>query len=154
MRFFTSLYIIPLQDLNFPSMSPIKGRFYLRQTVNGNLSGEYSNDDSLHSMPECCCNKTAGASNCQPATFVGRYRSTWIEDPNYMTVSADLEIDLKPKASQIFDLKWIDPVSSKTLFRGQAMLAEGGILVGNYWEGRCQSPFLTLRTSEPAQASP
>ena len=97
------------------------GRFYLKKTNNGNLLGEFSNNESnkifsesADSVDESCC-------------FIGDYNSTWQEDGLYHF--AKLTIAFRPETNKkIFTLKWVE--GSKT-FIGEGMLCDN-ILIGDY----------------------
>lgn len=115
-------------------MSKLHGRFYFKLTSNGNLLGEYSNNDQncLRSLTESA-RRLAFESKDQG--FVGNYISAWYEDIDHQAVSADLVISLKPRCENIFLVRWTpregEETSIKCIFFGEAMIGEG-MLVGNY----------------------
>lgn len=99
-------------------MSKIIGRFYFKQTTNGNLLGEFSNNGTKRNYTE-----SADLLSKKEIDFVGEYNTTWYEDE---ACSAKLVIKLKHE--NIFTLKW----SGKSNFDGEGMLCDN-ILIGNYW---------------------
>ena len=99
----------------------IIGRFYFKQTSNGNLIGEFSNDHSTGISTE-----SSELFGCKSDGFVGKYYSTWQEDR--VACFADLEIAHKHNTNnKIFTLKW----TGKSGFVGEGMLCDN-ILIGNY----------------------
>jgi hypothetical protein len=102
-------------------MATITGRFYFKQTSNGNLIGEFSNDKSTGISTE-----SADLLGCNNIGFLGTYNSTWRE--NRTPSFADLEITHKPNTNnKIFTLKW----RGKSNFDGEGMLCDN-ILIGDY----------------------
>ena len=114
-------------------MPKITGRFYFKQTTNGNLLGEWSNHDSTASQPTSTESADFDFSLGSPKArgpFVGRYHSTWQE--NGEAVFATLTIDPKLPIPNIFTLTWHSPSKGKDIFKGEGMLCDD-ILVGNYY---------------------
>jgi len=115
------------------------GRFYFKLTTNGNLLGEYSNDD-------CRCSYTEAANRILPSdealpllsgsNFPGHFVSTWYEVRDKGSVTADLVIKPKQSCLGIFTLVWKEIKNGATpngkLFEGEAMLCDE-TLIGNYW---------------------
>lgn len=101
-------------------MPEIIGRFYLKQTTNRNLLGEFSNNKSGEIFTE--------SADLMPEetgdNYVGKYCSTWREGT--AAIFADLSIS---KSGQLFKLKW--ETSSNLKYEGEAMLCDN-TLVGNY----------------------
>ena len=110
-------------------MSRINGRFYLKLTANGNLLGEWSNSDP--SCDRCfteAANRTGevdAGSDREVSRFVGDYVSVWSET---LTdgVACPLEIRLHGQKQGVFTVVW------QGRFRGEAMLCDDNILVGDY----------------------
>lgn len=105
-------------------MSDIRGRFYFKLSINGNLAGEYSHQDSKHSWVE-----TAQRTSPAACGFEGDYRSAWIQE-NEEVCSAELKITRKAGSTGIFSLVWTPP-GETAQFEGEAMLCDQ-ILIGNY----------------------
>lgn len=98
------------------------GRFYFRLTTSGNLTGEFSNN-TVHANFTESADRQGGDLKC----FTGQFIATWQEDG--MAVFAELTIEPRKGAVNIFTLKWI--VDNNPKFYGEGFLAEG-LLIGNY----------------------
>jgi hypothetical protein len=98
------------------------GRFYFRRTISGNLIGEFSNQHSITNSTE-----SAERVGVDTNDFSGNYKSTWQEDG--VAVVADLKIDRKHRARDIFVLRW--DIQGRNGFWGEALLAEN-LLIGDY----------------------
>jgi hypothetical protein len=102
-------------------MAKVTGRFYFKQTSNGNLIGEFSNDQSTGISTESA--DLLGINNID---FIGTYNSTWRE--NRTPSFAVLEITHKPNTNnKIFTLQW----RGVSNFDGEGMLCDD-ILIGDY----------------------
>lgn len=100
----------------------VLGRFYFKQTANGNLLGEYSNT-------EMNLNRTEGAdiTSLFSLPFIGTYTTTWFEQS---AQSLNLEIQFKVNGNnRIYSLTWTN--NGNTVFVGQGFLVDG-ILIGDY----------------------
>jgi hypothetical protein len=97
------------------------GRFYFKQTSNGNLIGEFSNNLSAEISTESCDLKGASSG------YVGQYKSTWQE--NRKPLFANLVIAPNTANSRLFSLIWRR--GGKPIFEGAGMLCDD-ILVGDY----------------------
>jgi hypothetical protein len=99
----------------------IIGRFYFKQTSNGNLIGEFSNNGSEPSTESCDLISSANSN------YLGEYDSSWQEDgkPFY----AKLKIWKKEGKMRIFSLEW--KRNDKPIFTGEGMLCND-VLIGNY----------------------
>jgi hypothetical protein len=104
-------------------MTKTIGRFYFKQTSNGNLLGEWSNYGS-----EPATESADLQGNFNPTIqFEGIYHSTWQE--NGIGVFSELTITRVEKSKK-FDLYWKHKDKSD-YFKGQAMLCDK-ILIGDY----------------------
>ncbi|HEX8562713.1 MAG TPA: hypothetical protein VF676_07015 [Flavobacterium sp.] len=106
----------------------VLGRFYFKQTANGNLLGEFSNTGMG-------LNKTESADIISRFNipFIGTYRSTWFQQT---AQSLNLEIQFKIDSNdRIYSLTW-------TNNNNVAFLAEGfivdDILIGDYRDEELQ----------------
>jgi hypothetical protein len=112
----------------------VNGRFYFKKTDNGNLIGEFSNnqDDNIYTesadLIKSCANKEC--ANCK---YHGTYHSSWQEECE--ALFAELEISPKKGSAQLFTLEWFRKDSSDShkelIFVGEGMLCDG-ILFGDY----------------------
>lgn len=104
------------------------GRFYFRQTANGNLLGEYSHRTSKsRSVYAEAATRTAGVKG-----WIGEYRTVWREEPNFTPSSALLKISHAEGSASLFQVRWFDERNpGRLLFEGEAMECEGN-LVGDY----------------------
>ena len=105
-------------------MEELIGCFYFKQTNNGNLIGEFSNNKNPGIYTES--SDLIGSTG----DYLGKYHSSWQEDG--ISQFADLAISQKPKTNnKIFILKW----SRKgiPIFKGEGMLCDN-ILIGDYQE--------------------
>jgi len=109
------------------------GRFYFRQTNNGNLIGEFSSnqDESIYTeSADKISTQETSSSN-----FIGSYLSTW--RLNKKATYSTLIIDFKPGSkNHIYSLSWED--NGKCIYRGEGMLC-GDILIGDYRNFECES---------------
>ena len=111
-------------------MPSVTGRFYFTRTSNGNLLGEYSNNQTKRCWTEGANrNPEATADGSDP--FVGEYDTTWYEEDSKESVYARLEIKLKHPSARIYSLTWTEPKSGKVMFEGEAMLCDS-LLIGDY----------------------
>jgi hypothetical protein len=101
----------------------IIGQFYFKKTSNGNLFGEWSNNDKAEIFSESCDLIKAGND-----IYLGEYISTWQE--NGKPISAKLTITRKQNNSPLFFLKWH---GNKFGFEGEGMLCDD-ILIGRFHE--------------------
>jgi len=102
-------------------MSKIIGRFFFKQTTNGNLIGEFSNNSSTK-------NSTESSDLLTPKnTFVGEYNSTWQD--NGTAFFAKLFIEHKANSTEIYSLEW--KRDNKIIFWGEGFICDG-ILIGDY----------------------
>ena len=101
------------------------GHFYFKQTVNGNLYGEYS-----HNKMKDICTESSTLIKSGRVPFEGKYQSSWLDDANART--AELDIDVSTCNNQHhFTLVW--KLGDKEIYRGEGSLC-GAILIGHYWE--------------------
>lgn len=106
----------------------VLGRFYFRQTSNGNLLGEYSNTLMNHNRTE-----SADIISDFNLPFIGKYRSTWFEQS---AQSLELEIEFKINSNdRIYNLTWRNTRS--VVFRGEGFLVDN-ILIGDYRDEELQ----------------
>ena len=114
-------------------MRRINGRFYFKQTSNGNLIGEWSNYE---------CEPSTESSDlqdeyCPAIPFVGTYNSTWQE--NGVAIFAELKITKKMNSKK-YCLDWKDQ-NKADCFKGEAMLCDN-TLIGDYvYCGKWKSPW-------------
>lgn len=109
----------------------ILGRFYFKQTVNGNLLGEFSNDESPRNVCECS-NIVSGLDE----PFIGQYRSTWFERT---AQSLTLEIGFKEDTNNtIYTLQWRN--NRRIIFHGEGFLVDD-ILIGDYRDFEMEDVF-------------
>jgi len=101
----------------------IIGQFYLKKTSNGNLVGEWSNNDQNKVFSESCDLITAGNDS-----YVGEYNSTWQEKGE--AIFAKLTITRKTNNSPLFSLKWQGKGFG---FEGDGMLCDD-VLMGRFQE--------------------
>ncbi len=97
------------------------GRFYLKQTKDGNLLGEFSNNKIDRVIAEC-------ANRVPPfkEKFEGEYISTWIEENEAMVYELSIIA-----IGSTYKLKWISLSGNNSVFYGNGMLVDG-ILIGDY----------------------
>lgn len=100
------------------------GRFYFKQTSNGNLIGEFSNDNSQDEI-----STESAERKVHNDGFAGDYVSTWQENggPCYAKLS------ISPKKNvwtKIFSLTWVETNGTR-IFEGEGMFC-GDILIGDY----------------------
>jgi hypothetical protein len=101
------------------------GRFYFKKTSNGNLIGEFSNNqkNSRISTESSDLVKSENANR----NYIGTYNSTWQE--NGKPLFADLTISPKIGNNELFTLSWSR--NGKPIFKGEGMLCDD-ILIGDY----------------------
>ena len=100
------------------------GRFYLKQTSNGNLIGEWSNNDATRVFSESC----DLIKSDDDKDYIGEYHSTWQEKTT--PIFAKLTITNKPNSGGLFHLEWRGKNNSNN-FDGEGMLCDD-ILIGDY----------------------
>jgi hypothetical protein len=106
----------------------IIGRFYLKQTSNGNLIGEWSNNTRAEIFTESCDLREKESSALRKSAndrFLGVYYSTWQEGGQ--PCFANLTISPKTGNDKLFTLKWRGIAN----FDGEGMLCDD-ILIGDY----------------------
>jgi len=113
-------------------MAILAGHFNYRLTDNGNLTGEFANNQSTRPQTESADRMQEGNTELECKKFEGVYRSTWFEPDVKNALMMKLVITKKHGAEQIFRLEWLKHPSKSVLFKGEAMISEG-LLVGNYW---------------------
>jgi hypothetical protein len=102
------------------TMKKTRGRFYFKRTSNGNLIGEFSNNNAPGAYTE-----SADLAQPNEGNIVGIYKSTWQENGNpYCT---DLAISNRPNSNGLFRLEWRGSAN----FDGEGMLCDD-ILIGDY----------------------
>lgn len=96
------------------------GRFYFKQTDNGNLIGEYSHNTSEFISTESAerVSETDG--------FVGEYQTSWLSDDG--AIASTLTIQQSDRSNRIFTLRW---VYEGGFFIGEGFLVDG-MLIGDY----------------------
>lgn len=100
----------------------VLGRLYFKQTINGNLLGEYSNTEMDQNRTE-----SADITSVFNLPFIGTYTSTWFEQS---AQTLELTIGFKDETNNsIYTLIWID--SRGVLFRGEGILVDN-ILICDY----------------------
>ena len=112
----------------------VKGSFYLKQIVNGNLVGEFSPNDCEFIFTVNADFK--GYSDLKEeekfdqtiGKFRGSYISTWQEDNNVAYLS---ELKIIPFGILKYKLEWEDKNINTNKYIGTGMLC-GDILIGNY----------------------
>ncbi len=105
---------------------PVRGRFYLTKSANGDLTGEFSHDRSPAVFTETAIRTPADQP---PAHFTGTYQSHWIEDSG--PVQADLTIIPVEGSDRLVNLRWNRRNSTDRMFNGQAMIVDQ-MLIGDY----------------------
>ena len=100
-------------------MKKVEGRFYFKQTSNGNLIGEFSNDDTERTYTESADIIT----KLGKYDYIGDYHTTWYEDG-----ACFAKLNIRKKYDSIFSLEWL----GESHFKGEGMLCDN-TLIGNYW---------------------
>ncbi len=101
------------------------GRFYFKQTKNGNLFGEFSNNLTNKNFTECA---NIISNFDKKVRFIGNYKTVWF-DEKYE--SLNLNIEYKTENKEILKLTWINPVSKQSIFNGEGFIVDK-ILIGDY----------------------
>ncbi|MBE98888.1 MULTISPECIES: hypothetical protein [Flavobacterium] len=108
-------------------MSRIIGSFYMKKTEDGNLQGEYTNNEQFTVSTENSVLLVAG-----PEPYLGEYATTWREPDKVMharlIVSAISAKDTNTYAK--YKLVWSD-LNNVPIYEGEAILAEG-LLIGHF----------------------
>ncbi len=99
------------------------GSFYFKQTENGNLLGEFSNNSMDNNTTE-----SADIIKIEDAVFIGNYKSSWIENENAELLNLNIKLETN---SKIYKLTWYKNVIDKPTFFGKGFIVDK-ILVGNY----------------------
>lgn len=100
----------------------VLGRFYFKQSINGNLLGEYSNAEMNRNRTE-----SADIVSVFSHPFIGNYSSTLFEQS---AQSLNLEIQFKLNSNnRIYTLTWTN--SQAIIFRGEGFLVDN-VLIGDY----------------------
>jgi hypothetical protein len=104
-------------------MAKLIGHFYFKITDNGNLIGEFSNNqtDSIYTESADSINTIKKDKN----NYIGEYCSTWREGEH--SHFANLKIS-HGSNERIFILEW---TSEKDNYKGKGMLCDN-ILIGDY----------------------
>ena len=101
-------------------MEKVLGQFYFKQTTNGNLIGEFTNNSTIKITAESATliKRTSG--------FVGTYSSTW-EHENEACITV-LTIDLIKKTENLYSLRW---VGDGYKYWGEGFIVDN-MLIGHY----------------------
>ncbi|WP_447637142.1 hypothetical protein [Flavobacterium microcysteis] len=105
----------------------ILGRFYLKQTQNGNLLGEFSNYRMNNITTESV--DLIRANNQNSTIFSGIFMSSWLEIDG--SVFSDLEIQFDA-TTRHYDLTWRNN-NGNIGFHGRGFLVDD-ILIGDYMD--------------------
>jgi hypothetical protein len=112
------------------NQNTLLGRFFFKETDNGNLIGELSNYPGPEISTESADWIKGCDDKCANCRYHGTYHSTWLDDdgPQY----AELKIfkNKKTGANKLFTLEWRDK-NGKLIYEGEGMLCDG-ILIGDY----------------------
>lgn len=114
----------------------VLGRFYLKQTQNGNLLGEFSNYRMNQIITESANLVPDGKSNKN--NFEGRYRSSWLERED--STFSNLEIQLIAN-TQLYRITWRNNIEN-TIFHGQGFIVDN-ILIGDYMDNDLRNHLQT-----------
>lgn len=116
----------------------IIGSFVFRNEGDGCLTSKYNHKDSKQGPFTECCKLTGNLTDHNssdirntPASFVGNYKTTWIEIGNK---ARNCDLTISPPVNNIYALEWKDKGTIE--FEGTAMLFEK-LLVGAYWKINC-----------------
>ena len=101
------------------------GRFYYKQTKNGNLLGEFSNNFTDENITECANIKSTFEKKNK---FIGSYATAWLENS---AKSLILKIEYKTQNKEIFKLTWTNPKNNEIIFYGEGFIVDK-ILIGDY----------------------
>lgn len=104
-------------------MSTIIGRFYFKRTSNGNLLGEFSNNEAGVSTESA---DRIGETDIN--SFIGEYRASWQEKGKSIYAKLSITSD-KSLPKGVFKIEWF--VDGNLKFKGEGMLCDD-ILIGNY----------------------
>ena len=97
------------------------GNFYYKQSANGNLLGEFSNNSTSSVIPDSCLLISIFQEN-----FVGSYQSTWIENENS---SGIFTLEIQKLSNQKFKLTW---QNNEITFLGEGFIVDN-MLIGFYF---------------------
>ena len=106
------------------------GRFYFKQTSNGNLIGEYSNYAALSANEPQVATESAdflGDWDDSKDKFIGEYRSSWAYET--VAIFSKLTISQHSSKKKLFTLKWRGTNGEE--YDGEGMLCDD-ILIGDY----------------------
>jgi len=106
-------------------MNLLVGRFYFKQTKNGNLLGEFSNNLTKLIFTECANIKSEFTKK---HSFIGDYETVWFEKG---AESFTLKIEFKFKNKEILKLTLTNPQNNQIIFHGEGFIVDK-ILIGNY----------------------
>lgn len=96
----------------------IAGRFYFKRTSNGNLIGEWSNNDADRTFSESC-----DLAEPNDNSFIGTYNSSWREGGEALAA----KLKITKQRGQLFSLEWRGDAD----FDGEGMLCDD-TLIGDY----------------------
>ncbi|MCJ8154906.1 hypothetical protein MKJ01_14140 [Chryseobacterium sp. SSA4.19] len=100
----------------------VRGSFYFKITVTGNLIGEYFNNYSNVSLSK-------SANRINPGIgFVGQYVTSWSENQTSAEIN---KLTIEEISTNMFKLIWTD-MNGKETFHGKASLLEKNIIYGYY----------------------
>lgn len=102
----------------------ILGRFYFKQTTNGNLTGEFSNYAMSGNTTE-----SADIMTTFTQPFIGEYRSTWFEENAESLIL--IISSSNGTNNRIYTLRWTNPNNDEPTFLGEGFIVDG-ILIGDY----------------------
>ena len=115
------------------------GSFYFKQTVNGNLIGEYANNNDNFISTDSATNR-CHSNNCD---FIGTYDSTWFDTDMHR---AELKISLRQNTNnKIFILHWTD-IGGQPNYEGEGFQV-GDKLIGYYRKVKAPPTEANLSTT-------
>jgi len=103
-------------------MAKVKGTFYFKSTVNGNLLGEFTNNNSKEIMTESA---TLDNDLESELIFVGNYRSVWFD-----IVLKEMNLEIREEGIKYY-LSWSE--NGIEIYKGEGFLVDE-ILVGHYYQ--------------------
>ena len=101
------------------------GSFCFKKTINGNLIGEFINNENQNIFADC----SEVEKNESFESFIGNYKNVWQERNNPIIMNLEIRINSNSK----FSLLWTNTENNNVIFKGEGFLISNNKMTGYYF---------------------